>query len=61
MCLEVGRSFLAATRRASVACSRRVYRVSTSDKDLLTKTIDLYFWFSSLNKVAFTEAFEIAG
>ena len=62
MCLEVGgRSFLAATRRASTAYSRRVYRISASDKDFLTKNIGLYFRFSSsLNKVVLTKAFDTA-
>ena len=41
---------------ASAACSRRVYRVSTSTRDFLTKNIGLYFRFSSsLNKVVLTE------
>ena len=54
-----GRNFLAATWRASAACSRLVYRVSASDRDLLTKNIGLWFWFSSsLNKAALTEAFD---
>ena len=46
---------------ASAACSRRVYRVSASDMDLLTKNIGLYFRFSSsLNNVALTEMSKIA-
>ena len=58
---KYGRSFLAATRRTSVACSRRVYRVSTLDRDLLTKNISLCFQFlSSLNKAALTKAYDIA-
>ena len=43
VCLDVGRSFLAATWRASTACSRRVYRVSNLDRDFLTKNIGLIF------------------
>ena len=38
-----------------------VYRVSTSDRDLLTKNIGLCFQFlSSLNKAALIEAFDTA-
>ena len=45
-----------ATRRASAVCSRWVYRVSASVRDLLMKNIGLCFWFSSsLNKAALTE------
>ena len=47
------------TRRASATCSRRVYRVVASDRDLLTKNIGFCFRFSSpLNKVALTETSE---
>ena len=50
-----------ATRRASVACSRRVYRVSTLNKDFHMKNIGLCFRFSSsLNNVALTEISESA-
>ena len=53
---KYGRSFIVATRRANVACSRWLYRVSTLGKDLLTKNIGLYFMFSSsLNRVALTK------
>ena len=59
MFLEVGTKFLAATIRVSVACSRRVYWVFASDKDLLTKNISLCFRYSSsLNKVMLTETSE---
>ena len=52
-------SFLAATQRASASCSRRVYRVSSLDKDFLTKNSSLCFWFSSsLNKAALIETSE---
>ena len=55
------RSFLVATRRANSACSRWLYRVSTSTKDLLTKNTGLYFLFSSsLNRATLTETSEIA-
>ena len=47
---------LAATRRASATCSRRVYRVSASNRDLLMKNIGLDFRFSSsLNNATLTE------
>ena len=36
---KYGQSFLVATLRANVACSRRVYQVSTSDRDLLIKNM----------------------
>ena len=39
-----------------------VYRVSTSDRDLLMKNIGLYFWFSSsLNKAALIEVLKPLG
>ena len=60
MRLEVGTKFLAATLRVSAACSRPVYWVSASDKDLLTKNIGLYSQYSSsLNKVVLIETSEI--
>ena len=60
MHLKVGMEFLAATRSAS-ACSRRIYRVYASDRDLLTKNIGLYFRFSSsLNNAALTEVSKTA-
>ena len=61
MGLEVGESFLASTRRASTACSRRVYQVSASDRDFLMKNIGPCFQFSSsLNKAEITKAFDTA-
>ena len=51
-----GGSFFVATRRANVTCSRWLYRVSVSAKDLLTKNTSLCFLFSSsLNRAALTE------
>ena len=56
---KYGQSFLVATRRANVACSRWLYRVSTSAKDLLTKNTSLCFLFSSsFNRAALTETSE---
>ena len=56
-----GRSFLAVIRRAKAACSRRLYLVSTSTKDLLTKNTCLCLTSSfSLNNVALTVVSEIA-
>ena len=56
---KYGRSFLVATWRANAACSRWLYRVSASAKDLLTKNTGLYFLFSSsLNRAALTEKSE---
>ena len=61
MGLEVGESFLAATWRAITACARRVYQVSTSDRDFLMKNISPCFQFSSsLNKAELTKAFDTA-
>ena len=58
---KYGRSFLVATRRANAACSRWLYQVYASDKDLLTKNIGLFFLFSSsLNRAALTETSETA-
>ena len=58
---KYGQSFFVATRRANAACSRWLYQVSTSVKDLLTKNIGLFFLFSfSLIKAALTETSEIA-
>ena len=46
---------------SSVTCWRLVYRVSASDRDLVTKNIGLCFWFlSSLNKAAHAEASDTA-
>ena len=45
---KYGQSFLAATRRTNAAYSRLVYRVSISDRDLLTKNIGLFFGFHLL-------------
>ena len=56
---KYGRSFFVATRRANAACSRWLYRVSASAKDLLTKTIGLCFLSSySWNRAALTETSE---
>ena len=56
-----GRSFFVATRRANAACSRWIYRVSVSAKDLLTKNTSLCFLFSSsLNRAALTETSKTA-
>ena len=58
---KYGRGFFVATWRANVACSRWLYQVSASAKDLLTKKTGLCFLFSSsLNRVAITETFETA-
>ena len=58
---KYGQSFLVATRRANAACSRWLYRVSASTKDLLTKNTSLCFLFSfSLNRAALTETSETA-
>ena len=56
---KYGRSFLVANWRVNDACSRWLYRVSTSAKDLLTKNTGLCFIFSSsLNRVALTKTSE---
>ena len=61
MGLEAGESFLAAIRRASTTCSRLVFQVSASDRDLLMKNIGPCFQFSfSLNKAELTKAFDTA-
>ena len=53
---KYGRSFLVATRKANAACSRWLYRVSVSAKDLLMKNVGLCFLFSSsLNRAALIE------
>ena len=50
-----------ATRRANAACSRGLYRVFVSAKDLLTKNTGLCFLFSSsLNRTILTETSETA-
>ena len=55
------RSFLVTTRRAKAACSRWLYLVSASTKDLLTKNTGLCLpSLFSLNKVAFTATSETA-
>ena len=52
-------SFFVPTRRANVACSRWLYRVSASIKDFLTKNTGLCFLFSSsLNNASLTNTFE---
>ena len=49
------------TWRANAACSRRVYLVSDSNRDFLTKNIGHCFQFSfSLNKSTLTETSETA-
>ena len=54
-------SFFVATRRANAVCSRWLYRVSASAKDLLTKNTVLCFLFSSsLNMAVLTETSETA-
>ena len=59
--LKYGWSFLVSTQRANAACSRWLYRVSGSTKDLLTKNTSLCFLLSSLlNKAALTETSETA-
>ena len=58
---KYGRSFFVATQRANAACSRSLYRVSGSAKNLLTKNTGLCFLLSSsLNMAALTETFETA-
>ena len=58
---KYGRSFWAAVRRARVACSRWVYLVSASVRDLLIKKNGRNFSSShSLNKVALTAISEAA-
>ena len=58
---KYGQRFLVATWRANVACSRWLYRVSASAKDLLTKNIGLCVLFSSsLNRAALTKTSETA-
>ena len=53
---KYGRSFFVATRKANVACSRWLYRVSASTKDLWTKNTGLCFLLSSsLNRATLTE------
>ena len=55
------RSFLVAIRRANVACTRWLYWVSASTKDLLTKNTGIYFLFSSsLSRAVLTETSETA-
>ena len=61
VCLEVRVDFLVSTWKGSAACSRRVYCVSTSYRDLLTKNTGLCFRFSSsLNKAALIETSKTA-
>ena len=58
---KYGGSFLVATQRAKVACSRWLYLVSTSAKDLLTKNTGLCLPSSfSLNRAALTVTSETA-
>ena len=52
---------MVATWRANAACSRWLYPVFASVKDLMMKNIGLYFMFSSsLNRAALTETSETA-
>ena len=58
---KYGQSFFIATRRANAICSRWLYRVSASAKDLLTKITSLCFLFSySLNRATLTKTSETA-
>ena len=58
---KYGQSFLATTQRAKAACSRWLYLVSTSAKDLLTTKTGLYLPPSfSLNRATLTTTSEIA-
>ena len=58
---KYGRSFLVATKRANAACSRWLYWVSESAKELRTKNTSLCFIFSVfLNRATLTETFETA-
>ena len=58
---KYGRSFFVAIQRANDACSRWLYWVSASSKDLPMKNIGLCFLFSSsLNRAALTETSETA-
>ena len=61
MYLEVRCNFLAAIRRAKAACSRGLYLVSASTRDLLMKNTGLCFSSSfSLNRAALTAMSETA-
>ena len=54
-------SFLVATRRAKAVCSRWLYLISASAKDLLTKNTGLYLPSAfSLNRVTLTATSETA-
>ena len=56
---KYGRIFLVATWRAKADCSRWLYLVSTSDKDLLTKNTGLYLpSIFSLNRTTLTATSE---
>ena len=58
---KYGRNFLVATWRANAACSRWLYQVSASAKDLLTKNTSLCFLFSSfLNRASLTKTSKTA-
>ena len=58
---KYGQNFLVATRRANATCSRWLYRVFASVKDLLTKNTGLCFLFLySLNKATLTATSETA-
>ena len=58
---KYGQSFFIATWRVNAACSRWMYRVSMSSKDLLTKNTGLFFLFlSSLIKSTLIKTSEAA-
>ena len=58
---KYGRSFLVATRRAKAACSRWLYLVFASAKDLLTKNTGLCLLSTvSLNRAALIATSETA-
>ena len=58
---KYGQSFFVATRKADAACSRWLYQVFVSAKDLLTTNTGLFFLFSySFNRATLTETSEIA-
>ena len=58
---KYGRSFLVATRKAKATCSRWMYLVSVSAKDLLMKNTGLYLpSVFSLNRATLTATSETA-
>ena len=61
MCLEVCAELLSCYPEGNAACSRWLYQVSASAKDLVTKNIGLCFLFSSsLKRVLLTKTSETA-